>query len=257
MKIGIVTASLRETKTLLPAAVKLLQTYSLGPDAWVIAAGMGVDNAIRAAEWLLSNGADALLSWGLASGLNPVLPAGSVLLPPRIKVDRDCRLPGKSPNLQYVTTDKSWRLSLLARLQPGFSVCCEDMLHSDRLITGKNAKQLLYQQSAPAAVDMASAAVGWVARQSGIPFVAARVVADPGDMVLPPALQRAFDGQGRFSPVKLLPALLLRPQDGGLLLKFALHSRTGLATLRRLAGTLQADFAPEKPVMAEALPPSG
>ncbi|HEX7025731.1 MAG TPA: hypothetical protein VF268_00675, partial [Gammaproteobacteria bacterium] len=98
MKIGIVAASPQEIKTLLPAAVKPLQTYSLGANAWLIAAGIGTENAIRAAEWMVTNGAEALLSWGLASGINPVLPAGTVLLPQRIRLERDSRLPGKPAN---------------------------------------------------------------------------------------------------------------------------------------------------------------
>lgn len=256
MTIGIVTTFPQETKTLLPAAVKPLQTYSLGANAWVIAAGMGVENATRASEWLLANGASALLSWGLASGLNPGLPAGSVLLPQRIRVDQ--ALPGKKPpNLQYLATDKSWRRWLLGRLQTDFLVSSGDMLCCDRLSTGKNAKQDLYEASGAGAVDMSSAAVGWVARQAGLPFAVLRVVADPAGLALPRPLQRAMDTQGRVSLARLMPALLLRPQDCGLLLKFGRHSRAGLATLRRLAGTLHADFAPETPEIAEILPQSG
>lgn len=257
MKIGIVAASPQETKALLPAAVKPLQTYSLGANAWVIAAGTGVENAIRASEWLLANGADALLSWGLASGVNPVLPAGTVLLPQRIKVERDSRLPGKPANLQYLTADKSWRKSLQARLRTDFIVSDDDMLHVEEWITGRDAKQLLYLRSAVSAVDMESAAVGWVARQAGIPFMAMRVIADPGSAPLPKALPRLLDGYGRVSPVKLLPALLLRPQDCGLLLKLPIHARAGLATLCRLAGALHGDYAPEQPVTAGVVPESG
>lgn len=257
MKIGIVAALPQETKTLLPAAVKPLQTYSLGANAWVIAAGAGADNAARAAQWLLANGAEALLSWGLASGLNPALPACSVLLPQRIKVDRDSRLPGKPPSLQYLTVDKNWRRALLDRLQAEFSPCSEDMLHCDHGVGGKQAKQDFHRQSAVCATDSCSAAVGWVARQAGVPFAVIRVVADPGSMSFPQVLPRVINANGRISLAKLLPALVLRPQDGGLLLKLALHSRAGLATLRRLANTLHADFAGESRLVAEVIPQSG
>jgi adenosylhomocysteine nucleosidase len=258
MTVGIVTASPREAATLLTAPVKPLQTYSLGADAWVIAAGTGMENALRASEWLLANGATALLSWGLASGLNPGLPAGSVLLPQRVRIDPDSRLPGKKPsNLQYLTTDKNWRRGLLTRLQADFLVSSGDVLYCDRWLTDKNAKQALYQLSSASAMDMSSMAVGWAAREAGIPFAVLRVVADPAGLALPRTLPRAMDSYGRISPARLIPGLLLRPHDCGSLLKFGRRSRAGLAALRRLAGTLQADFAPEPQATAEAVPQSG
>lgn len=255
MTIGIVTALPKETKTLLKGEVKLLQTYSLGANALVIAAGTGLENAIRASEWLLANGAQALLSWGVASGLNPDLPSGSVLLPHRVRVNRDYPLPGKSPNLQYLSTDTNWRRWLLTRLQTDFLVSSADMLYCDRLLTGKNAKQPLYEASDAGGADMSSVGVGWVARQAGIPFAVVRVIVDPAGLALPRALPRAMDEQGRISLARLLPALLLRPQDCGSLLKLGLHFRTGLATLRRLAEVVPADFVPEKQVVA--MPQSG
>lgn len=258
MTVGIVTTLPREAATLLTATVKPLQTYSLGADAWVIAAGMGMENALRASEWLLANGAKALLSWGLASGLNPGLPAGSVLLPQRIRIDPDSRLPGKKPpNLQYLATDKHWRRSLLTRLQADFQVSSGDMLYCDRWPTGKHAKQALYQATSASAADMSSMAVGWAAREAGIPFAVLRVVADPAGLALPRTLPRAMDVYGRLSPAGLVPGLLLRPRDGGLMLKFGRRSRAGLAALRRLAGALQADFVPEPQPVAEVVPQSG
>jgi adenosylhomocysteine nucleosidase len=258
MKIGIVAASPQEIKTLLPAAVKPLQTYSLGANAWLIAAGIGTENAIRAAEWMVTNGAEALLSWGLASVINPVLPAGTVLLPQRIRLERDSRLPGKPANLQYLMADKHWRKVLQARLQAGFMVSDDDILHVEDWVAGRNAKPMLYQQSAVSAADMVSAAVGWVARRAGIPFAVVRVIADAGGCPLPKALPRLLDDQGKISSAKLLPALLLRPQDGDLLLKLPWHARAGLKALRRLADSLRADFSPpEKPMIADAAPESG
>lgn len=255
MKIGIVAALPQEIKTLLPAAVKPLQTYSLGANAWLIAAGIGTENGIRAAEWLLANGADALLSWGLASGINPALPAGTVLLPQRIRLDRDSRLPGKPANLQYLTVDKHWRRALQTRLQADFVVSDDDVLHVEDWVAGRNAKPMLYQQSAVSAADMGSAAVGWVARQAGLPFAVIRVIADAGNSALPKELPRLLDQHGKVSSAKLLPALLLRPQDGGLLLKLPLHARAGLRMLGRLADLLRADFStPEKPAIAAGVP---
>lgn len=258
MTVGIITSLPREAATLLTATVKPLQTYSVGANAWVIAAGVGMENALRASEWLLANGAKALLSWGLASGLNPGLPAGSVLLPQRIRIEPDSRLPGKKPpNLQYLATDKSWRRSLLTRLQADFQVTSGDMLYCDRWLTDRHAKQALYQATSASAADMSSVAVGWAAREAGIPFAVLRVVADPAGLTLPRTLSRVMDSYGRISPARLIPGLIFRPHDGGSLLKFGRRSRTGLVALRRLAGVLQDDFAPEPAPIAELVPQSG
>jgi adenosylhomocysteine nucleosidase len=237
MKVGIVATLPREAGLLLPKATKPLQAYSFGA-GWLAVAGAGAENATRASERLLANGATALLTWGLAGGLKPGLPAGTVLLP--ASIDREA---ASDPATKKAVVDKHWHKFLLGRLQAEFPVCCEPLVQTDFPISSVSDKLSLFQRSGACGVDTESAAVGRVARQAKTPFAVLRVVADAATGCSPQAWQRAVDIHGRLDSAVLLTGLLKRPQDLALFFGFMRDSRRGMAALKLLAEILRAELA--------------
>ncbi|HTW25780.1 MAG TPA: hypothetical protein VME92_01530 [Acetobacteraceae bacterium] len=165
--------------------------------------GGGAAGAARVAEALLDQGVGALISLGLAGGLDPALPAGAVLVPGVIVIDGDA-----------IATDPV----LAARLRGGGLVDGRPVFGGTEIAATMAAKRRLWEATGAAAVDLESGAVAWAARARGVPFAALRVVCDPAGRDLPPAARDALTGTGRVAAGRIIASLLRRPgQIGGLL----------------------------------------
>ncbi|MFQ5719346.1 MAG: phosphorylase [Acidobacteriota bacterium] len=194
----------------------------------VAVAGVGPDRAAAAATGLIEGGAAALLSWGLAGGLQPDLTAGDLLIPAEV-IDEAGTV---------YATDAAWRQRLTARLAPGLCVAaCRRLLTSRSLLAEAGRKRALGALTGAAAVDMESTAIARVAAAAGRPFLAVRVVCDAAGTAFPAAAVGAVDGAGRTRPVHVLAVLLRRPHDLGAVLRLARAER---AARHRLAAVAQA-----------------
>src|SRR5260370_41196824 len=80
-RMGVVAALEAEARTLGPAVPRRDGLSSLGDGALLAVSGMGGALAAHAARHLVDAGAAALMSFGLAGGLDPALSAGTVVLP--------------------------------------------------------------------------------------------------------------------------------------------------------------------------------
>jgi len=180
-----------------------------------VVSGMGGTAAAAGAERLIAAGAGALVSWGLAGGLDPELRAGLIFVPSEVM----------APDGALLATDTLWRARLataLVRFSP---------LTSGRLVTSVAAvgtvaaKAALFKTSGARAVDMESAAIAQVARSRDLPFLAIRVIIDRAVDVLPDSFVAAIGVGGEFSIGQLLAHLARSPRE--------------LAPLVRLARTYQ------------------
>src|SRR5262249_18162701 len=105
--VGIVCALASEARHLGP--IRLHAPVESLPDGTLVAlTGMGSAAAARGAEALISAGAIALASFGLAGGLDPTLEPGAVLLP-HLVVGSD----GRS-----IATSEDWRERLAQAVRP-------------------------------------------------------------------------------------------------------------------------------------------
>lgn len=191
--------------------------------------GPGQACAATAAEALVSIGAGALLSFGVAGGCNPDLPAGTAVLATGI---RDLSADGTGDILY---TNRGWQRRLKSLLLG--SVLLEESIIASVAapVTAGDVKRGLYENGAAAAVDMESAAAARVAIGAGIPFMALRVIADTADTALPAAAMAGMapDGETRTGPV--LRALLRRPQDIPGLVGLGIADAKARKSLRRAA----------------------
>ena len=177
--------------------------------------GTGV-GASREAENLVRDGATALLSFGLAGGLDPNLAAGSLVVPRHV-----------------VSTGACWACDTrLIALLGGATV--DALFAGDVVVDTITAKSALYRDIAASAVDLESGAVASVAERAGLPFAVLRAVCDPASRDLPPAALLALDGAGAIGFGRVLASVLRKPAQIPALLALARDAAAARATLKRV-----------------------
>jgi len=182
---------------------------------WPVAIGGGTAGGARlAAERLVSGGITALISFGLAGGLDPALRPGSLLVPRTIITDGQ-RLP-TDPGL-------SERLG-------GVSIPL--LLGAWDVVTSAAAKAALFAATGAAAVDLESGAVARVAAAHGLPFTVLRAICDPAERDLPPAALIALDRHGAIGLARVLGSVLVHPGQLPALLALAADAAVARRALR-------------------------
>ena len=178
-----------------------------------VAIGGGTtEGAARAAQNLIDRGATALLSFGIAGGLDPALPPGTLINPTEI-------LDGQT---SYPTTPT---------LIPWAPPPARTLAGTNTLAATATAKAALHQ-SAAAATDMESHAVARLATAHGLPFAALRAIADPATTTLPPAaLIPLINGHPNL--LRILASLAARPTQLPQLLLLARHAQAAHTALHK------------------------
>jgi adenosylhomocysteine nucleosidase len=181
----------------------------------VVAIGGGTAAGARdAAGRLLARGAAALVSFGLAGGLDPALRPGAILIPAAVRAD-----------------DRLWPTdpALARRL----GTPDPRMILGDGAIVATAAeKARLHAATGAVAVDLESGAVARAAAAAGRPFAVLRVVCDPASRDLPPLAREALGAGGRVAVSRVLRSLLSQPGQLGSLLALA---RDAAAARRAMA----------------------
>lgn len=191
----------------------------------VAVSGMG-SAAHAAAHQLIAAGARALISWGMAGGLDPALDVGTVCLP-RVIVARD----GAN-----CATDLHWREILTAAIAGRRTIATGQLLTCDAAIDDIAGKAAAFRETGAVAVDMESLHIGQAAAAHQIPFIAVRVIVDTAHDVIPAAVMAASRGGHVHLPLLCL-GLLRRPRDLAPLLHLAKRYRTAARCLAAIART--------------------
>ena len=155
------------------------------------AAGDGTPAGARAAaELLVAQGAQALVSFGLAGGLRPGLAPGTVLVPSGIAGGAAC----DSALMQWLGGSTG-----------------EPILAGERIAATVAAKAALYREFGAPAIDLESGAVAAAAAARGLPFAVLRAVADPAERDLAPAALIPLKGDGGINLAAILRSVARRP----------------------------------------------
>jgi adenosylhomocysteine nucleosidase len=149
---------------------------------------------------LIAEGATHLLSFGLAGGLDPALPPGTLLLPDLLVF----------PDGTERRVEAAWH----ARL----STACNDLgpvigrhLGADLAVAGAAEKSALFARTTALAVDMESHVLAQAAAAAGRPFAILRVVCDAADEALPPAALAGVKPDGSTDILRVLGSVLRHP----------------------------------------------
>lgn len=172
------------------------------PLGHALAGGGTAAGAARAARELIAHGATALISFGLAGGLNPKLPPGTIIIP-----DRLCTATG------------NWRTD--ATLTRALGGPAHALFGGVVLAVTAEEKRCLFETIAADAVDLESGAVAATAAAAGIPFAMLRAVCDPAERSLPPAAIAALDHAGAIAPLRVALSVVRQPRQIPALLALA------------------------------------
>jgi adenosylhomocysteine nucleosidase len=144
---------------------------------------------------LIRQGATALVSFGLAGGLDPFLRPGAVIVAADVLDDGE-------------------RLSADRVLAARFGAMTgHTVLAGSTVVANATEKQALFAATGAHVVDLESGVVARIARSHGLPFAVVRAVCDPAGQDLPPAALVALGPGGNIGLMRLLQSVLSRPSQ--------------------------------------------
>ena len=167
--------------------------------AVVVCAGARPEKARRLTQELVAKGATRLLSFGIAGGLEPGLPIGTMIIGTHVQ-----SVAGKW------MCDSAW-LDQLTRKLP--EARRGGIWGSEALVPTAREKRSLYEQSRCLMVDMESQCVAEVAAAAGISMAVVRTVCDASDMDVPPMVMDAISDDGNVDIAKALWSLIRQPKQ--------------------------------------------
>jgi adenosylhomocysteine nucleosidase len=186
---------------------------------WLVAIGGGTAvGAESAARELVGQGATALVSFGLAGGLDPALRPGDVVVPSFLLVD-GLRLPTNP--------------TLLGKASDGTLLC------GQVAVANAADKRYLFEMTGAASVDLESGAVARVAMEHGLPFAALRAICDPAERSLPSAALAALDARGTIGLLRVVRSVAAHPGQLPTLLALARDAAAARRALVRATPSLR------------------
>lgn len=205
-------------------------------DLWILNAGASAERAERLADTLISRGATALLSFGIAGGLDPALRPGTVVLAREVVL----------PDGRRLAADAAWadRVASSAR---GLTPHRAAIAGSDRILTSTDEKRELHGRTGAGAADMETHGVARAAVRRSLPFLVIRAVADPAERALPQSAVASLDAGGAVRPLATIAALTRDPKQIAALFGVTADTLTALAALWRFAGQVGRTLAPVDP----------
>jgi len=192
------------------------------PGHWIEVAGASGARAEACAQRLLSRGATALISVGIAGGLDPQCRSGALVLASEVVDPAGVRVP----------TDGEWCRRLSDALR-ALQVRVAPLAGTDNMASSPHQKADLYRKTGAAAVDMESHGVARAAIRQAVPFVVLRAVADPADRGLPASVTAGLGPDGAVRPFATAAALAAHPQELPGLLSVAGSTVAALLSLWR------------------------
>jgi hopanoid-associated phosphorylase len=225
-----VTAS-AQSVVLVVTGLALEARIAAGPGVRTITVGVDPARLAQRLERELARDAFAVMSFGIAGGLAPGIAAGTCVIARGVVGDDG-----------YRRCDERWTQAMAARFP---RAVVGDVAGSDAVIADSAAKRALHRATQAIAVDTESHVASRVALAYGLPFAAFRVVADPVERSLPPAVGGALASDGNVKFGAIVRSLARAPAQWPQAARTALDAGAAFAALlsgrRRLGARLGCD----------------
>ncbi len=202
MKTGIIVAIKEELASLTQEKIAKGEFISLTPTTLLCFSGAGRKNAEYAAEMLIEQGAERLISWGCAAALKSSLKPGDLIMPQTLITEDDEAISIASPWLHYVLENL-----------PELNAHTGSLVDAGRIISKSSEKKWINRKSRAIALDMESVAISQAGIKHDIPVLVVRAIADSVEMDLPNAIEYAMNPQGEVQMVKLFSYLITHPVE--------------------------------------------
>lgn len=225
-RIGVVTG-LRFEARLLETAARRAGVFT----SFIVASGLGETAARAAAETLLRGGATALLSFGLAGGLDPSLRCGTVLAPTQVITMHGTPLPCDPSFFAHLGP---WASHPLPHVRA-------PLAHTPHVLATVADKTALRIVTQACAADMESVSVGTAAREAGVPFAVLRVIADEADEDLPSIALEAAGPDGTVHVMRSVGLALRHPWQIPGLIRLGRSTAHATRVLDQLAQAMAAE----------------
>ena len=195
----------------------------------ILCSGPGPEKAGTAAAELMTSGVSALLSFGVAGGCAPNIPAGTAIIATAI---HDLGAHGGSAPFY---TNREWQRRLRSVLLGNTLVEQAALASTDMSVVGSTEKQSIHADTGAAAVDMESATVARACVDSAIPFMALRVIMDPADLNLPKSAMEGFTITGETDSRAVMISTLRRPGEVIRMVRLAISDHKARKALSQTA----------------------
>lgn len=216
-RLGVVTGLAFEAQCLADLAREV--------DLHVRVSGADSRRAKSESDALIAAGCTALLSFGIAGGLDPALSPGALVVATSVIDPAGRRLPASA----------DWSDRLAARLGDARRGA---IAGTDIMITQPPLKRRLHIDTHALAVDMESHAVAHAATTAGIPFAVLRAIADHAETRLPQWLSGVVKPDGSIRPFAVAAQIVLKPWEIGTLIGLGRANTQATAALRRAVSLL-------------------
>lgn len=216
--IGVLTGTRREAACLRPAAASA--------EISILCSGASAVRAAEQGDALLGSGCSAVLSFGVAGGLDPTLGPGTLVIASSVI----------APDGSEIATSEPWRAALEADLHAaGMTFVSGAIVGVEQVVDHPDPKRTIFAATGARCVDMESHVAMKTALRGGLPGLVVRAIADTAGDALPDIASTAIGSRGEVRIGAMIDALLRQPGDLPDLLRLARVSRPAFASLRRVA----------------------
>ena len=165
----------------------------------------------------------AILSFGVAGGLDPLLKAGDLVIATEVH-----------GALGALGADRAWSERLRVALP---HVQAGPILGQDTPACSEDEKSVLFTATAALAVDMESHVAAAAAARHALPFAALRAISDPAGKTLPPAAVAGFGSDGQADISAVLKALARDPRQLPALVRTGMEAGRAFKALKQALET--------------------
>jgi len=194
--------------------------------ARIAVAGANAARAEDLSRGLITAGAAAIISAGLAGGVDPARETGALIVGERVV----------TPGGDVFKADA--RLIAAADAESAHAV----ILGSDTILKSVAEKESAFRRYAACCVDMESHGAARAAQAGGAPFIAVRAIADDASRTLPAAAQNAIAADGSVRVLAVFANCLRRPEQFEQIFALGRDSEAAHDALRRDFGRLFGAF---------------